>query len=124
VNKKKRFWVTRRRSKMVFARGVSIIPHLFTLGNAFFGFISIIFASQGLFVAASHFILMGALMDALDGRIARLLQAESPIGVELDSLCDAITFCLSPAILMYYAFLSIHRETYASDSLRGFGTIP
>lgn len=84
-----------------FRRSVALLPNLFTLGNAFFGFCSVVFAAQGEFVAAAYFILMGALMDMLDGRVARMLGVSSSLGLQLDSLCDAISFCLAPAFLMY-----------------------
>ncbi len=58
-------------------RGLRILPNLFTLGNAFFGFCAIIFAAHSNMVAAAYFILWGALFDALDGRVARYAQATS-----------------------------------------------
>jgi CDP-diacylglycerol---serine O-phosphatidyltransferase len=80
---------------------LSFLPHLFTLGNAFFGFSSIIFAAHGEIGIAAHFILLGALMDALDGRVARLMGVASDLGVQMDSLSDMISFCVAPAFLMY-----------------------
>lgn len=80
---------------------LSIIPHLFTLGNVFFGFYSLVMASQGEYIAAAHFILMGSLMDALDGRIARMMGSAGVLGVQLDSLADAVTFCVAPSFLLY-----------------------
>jgi CDP-diacylglycerol--serine O-phosphatidyltransferase len=71
------------------------------LGNAFFGFCSIALAIEGERVAAIYCVFIAALMDALDGRIARLMKVESDLGVEMDSLCDAISFCLAPAFLVY-----------------------
>jgi CDP-diacylglycerol--serine O-phosphatidyltransferase len=82
-------------------RGLHILPNIFTLGNAFFGFCSVVFATAGDFVAAAYCILAGASMDSLDGRIARLAKTTSPLGMQLDSLCDGVSFCLAPAILMY-----------------------
>lgn len=87
--------------KNKFRKGVQIIPNIFTLGNSFFGFCSIIFAAHQAWVAASFCIFVGALMDALDGQIARLVRASSDLGLQLDSLSDAITFCLAPACLIY-----------------------
>jgi len=83
-------------------KGLSILPHLFTLGNAFFGYISIICTAQKEFVLAAYFILLGALLDFLDGRIARLLGVSSYFGVQLDSFSDLISFCLAPSFLMYF----------------------
>lgn len=92
----------RKPKKMRLRKGLSLLPNAFTLSNAFLGFCSLTFASLGNFVMAAYCILFGALMDALDGRIARLTQTTSEIGMQLDSLCDAITFCLAPAFLMYH----------------------
>ena len=82
-------------------RKFRFLPHLFTLGNAFFGFSSLILVFEGELVAAAYCIFLGALMDALDGRVARFMGVESELGVQLDSLCDAISFCLAPAFLVY-----------------------
>jgi len=84
-----------------FKKGLKILPHLFTFGNAFFGFYSVILAARGDIVGAAYAILLGALMDALDGRVARLVGATSEIGVQLDSLSDVISFCFAPAFLYY-----------------------
>ena len=87
--------------KIPFRRGLNILPNIFTLGNSFFGFCSIIFATQEAWVAASFCIFLGALMDALDGQVARWVRSSSEFGLQLDSLSDAITFCLAPAFLIY-----------------------
>jgi len=87
--------------RVYFKRGLQVLPNLFTLGNAFFGFCAIIFAAHGNMIAAAYFILWGALFDALDGRVARYAQATSEFGMQLDSLCDGISFCMAPAVLVY-----------------------
>lgn len=87
--------------KIPFRRGLNILPNIFTLGNSFFGFCSIIFATQEAWVAASYCIFLGALMDAIDGQVARWVRSSSEFGLQLDSLSDAITFCLAPAYLIY-----------------------
>lgn len=84
-----------------FRRGLNILPNIFTLGNSFFGFCSIIFASRDAWVAAAFCIFLGALMDTLDGQVARWVRSSSEFGLQLDSLSDAITFCLAPAFLIY-----------------------
>lgn len=81
---------------------IHLVPHIFTLGNAFFGFCSIIVTAHGQLVASAYLILIGALMDACDGRVARYLGKTSDLGMQLDSLCDAISFCCAPAILVYF----------------------
>lgn len=95
--------MARRQSRRLqfFKRGIRFLPFLFTLGNAFFGFCSIAFAIEGERIAAIYCVFLAALMDALDGRVARLMKVESDLGVEMDSLCDAISFCLAPAFLVY-----------------------
>ncbi len=100
-NDKKSPDFTKKRT-VILKKGLQFLPHLFTLGNAFFGFCSVIFASQGYLFSAAYLILLGALMDALDGRIARMVGSSSDFGVQLDSLSDAISFCLAPAFLLYF----------------------
>lgn len=83
-------------------RSISLLPNLFTLGNAFFGFSSLVFIAKENFVAGAYAILLGSLMDMLDGRIARYTGSASDLGLQLDSLCDAISFCVAPAFLFYF----------------------
>lgn len=82
----------------------SIIPNLLTLGNIFSGFTAIIFISNYDFTNATLYIFMAAIFDMLDGIVARLLNATSEIGAELDSLCDAVSFGVAPAFMIYKAF--------------------
>lgn len=94
VNLRKRFARSRRRS-------IFLVPFLFTFGNALCGFLSIIRSIEGDALGAAYYIMLAALMDMLDGRLARAFGASSTLGMELDSLCDAVSFCLAPAIAMY-----------------------
>lgn len=82
----------------------SIIPNLLTLGNIFSGFTAIIFISNYDFTNATLYIFMAAVFDVLDGIVARLLNATSEIGAELDSLCDAVSFGVAPSFMIYKAF--------------------
>jgi len=82
----------------------SIIPNMLTLGNMFSGFSSIIYASEGNFNAAAIFIIAAALFDMFDGITARLINATSEIGAELDSLCDVVSFGIAPAFILYKTF--------------------
>jgi CDP-diacylglycerol---serine O-phosphatidyltransferase len=100
VRKRKTHFFKKRRINL--KKGLQFVPNLFTLGNAFFGFCSIVFAAKGDLLSAAYFILLGALMDSLDGRMARLIGVASDFGVQLDSLSDAISFCLAPALLVYF----------------------
>jgi CDP-diacylglycerol--serine O-phosphatidyltransferase len=82
-----------------------IVPNAFTLGNMTFGFLAIIAATAGLFERAVVYLFLGVVCDTLDGRMARLLNATSRFGAELDSLSDAISFGVAPAVLVYLAVL-------------------
>ncbi|PLR82804.1 CDP-diacylglycerol--serine O-phosphatidyltransferase [Bacillus canaveralius] len=82
------------------------IPNLFTLSNLFCGFLSVLLTAHGDTRNASILILIGMMLDSMDGRIARMLKAESEIGKELDSLADIVTFGVAPAILVYYVSFS------------------
>ncbi len=86
--------------------GAAAAPSLFTLGNLACGFFSILAASQGQFAKAGWLILIAAVFDLFDGRVARLLGTESEFGIEMDSLADAVSFCTAPALLMYFMVLN------------------
>ncbi len=85
---------------------IYILPNLITTGNLFFGFFSIVKGLQGNFLWASGAILLAAIFDVLDGRVARMTNSQSEFGVQYDSLCDLISFGAAPALLMYKAGLS------------------
>jgi len=79
-----------------------ILPNAITLIGVCIGLTSIKFALDGKFALAIIAILFAGLMDALDGRIARLIKGTSKIGKELDSLGDVISFGVAPAFIMYF----------------------
>ena len=79
-----------------------ILPNAITLIGVCIGLTSIKFAIDGKFSIAIIAILFAALMDALDGRIARLIKGTSKMGKELDSLGDVISFGVAPALIMYF----------------------
>ncbi len=79
-----------------------ILPNAITLIGVCIGLTSIKFALDGKFALAIVAILFAALMDALDGRIARLIKGTSKMGKELDSLGDVISFGVAPAFIMYF----------------------
>ena len=87
-------------------RSVLAVPSLFTVGNLACGFLAILASMRGDFHRAGWFIFLAMLLDGVDGRIARLLNAETEFGVEMDSLADIISFCAAPAFLMYFMVLS------------------
>jgi CDP-diacylglycerol---serine O-phosphatidyltransferase len=86
-------------------RGVIILPSAFTLGNLFLGIWAIVSASRGMFDTAAWLIVLAAVADMLDGRIARFTRTGSEFGAELDSLVDAVSFGVAPAMIMYFLFL-------------------
>jgi len=87
--------------KRPFRRGASILPSLFTTGNLFLGFWSIIRSLDGRFAEAAPLIGGAVILDVLDGRIARLTNTQSEFGAQLDSLADAVSFGVAPALLAY-----------------------
>lgn len=80
---------------------IYILPNLMTIANLFCGFISVIFSIQAEFKKAAIAVVIAAVFDQLDGRLARLTHATSKFGAELDSLCDLVSFGFAPAMLMY-----------------------
>jgi CDP-diacylglycerol--serine O-phosphatidyltransferase len=90
-----------RRTPKGVRRGVSILPVLFTLGNLFCGFWAIIRTLHGQYGEAGPLIGIAIVLDLLDGRIARLTGTTSEFGGELDSLADAISFGVAPAVLVF-----------------------
>ncbi|MFZ9815622.1 MAG: CDP-diacylglycerol--serine O-phosphatidyltransferase, partial [Candidatus Kapaibacteriota bacterium] len=85
----------------------SIIPNLFTLANLFSGFSAIVAISEGDLQRAGMFILFAGMFDVLDGTMARLTRSTSELGVELDSLCDAVSFGVAPSFLLYSTVLYV-----------------
>jgi len=86
------------------------IPNTITLLNLIAGCIAVVLASQGGLVLAALFIFAGAVFDFLDGLAARLLRVSSPLGEQLDSLADIITFGFAPAFLLYTHLGHMHTE--------------
>jgi CDP-diacylglycerol---serine O-phosphatidyltransferase len=78
-----------------------LIPNLITLCNLLCGFLSLVYSIQENFALASHLVLIGIILDFLDGFLARRLKAESKFGLEFDSLADFITFGIAPSFLVY-----------------------
>ncbi|HEX9653289.1 MAG TPA: CDP-diacylglycerol--serine O-phosphatidyltransferase [bacterium] len=85
-------------------RKKDIVPSVFTMLNLFFGFFAIVNALRENFVAASWFIIIAAIWDVVDGRIARLTHTYSEFGLEFDSLADVVSFGVAPSILIYQIF--------------------
>tara|TARA_B100000029_G_scaffold47438_1_gene43523 strand:- start:789 stop:1586 length:798 start_codon:yes stop_codon:yes gene_type:complete len=79
-----------------------ILPNIFTLVGVCIGLSSIKFAFDGNFQISILAIIIAAVIDGLDGRIARLIKGTSQVGKELDSLTDIISFGVAPAFIMYF----------------------
>lgn len=87
-------------------KGIYLLPNLFTVGALFTGFYAIVAASKGHFAEAAIAIFIAILLDGLDGRIARMLNAVSDFGAQFDSLSDMVCFGLTPALVLYTWSLS------------------
>jgi len=87
-------------------KGIYVLPNLFTTAGLFSGFYSIIVSTKGQYEVAAIAILVAAVLDALDGRIARMTNTTSKFGAEYDSLSDVIAFGVAPAVMAYSWSLS------------------
>lgn len=82
-------------------KGVYLLPNMITTLSMFLGFLAMVWAGQGRFEAACMAILLSAVMDGLDGKVARLTNTASEFGVQYDSLSDLVAFGLAPAMLLW-----------------------
>jgi CDP-diacylglycerol--serine O-phosphatidyltransferase len=91
-------------------RGIYVLPSLFTVASLFCGLYSIVRTSQGSFRAAALLILVAAVLDAVDGMVARLTRTDTDFGVQFDSLADVVSFGVAPALLAFaWSFGSLGR---------------
>lgn len=97
------------------------IPNLITLANAFCGCIAVIFAVNSNFLGAAIFMFLGIFFDFFDGLVARKLNVQSALGVQLDSLADMITSGLVPGIVMY-KLLAITTGVSTNTNLQDWNT--
>jgi CDP-diacylglycerol--serine O-phosphatidyltransferase len=81
---------------------VRLLPNIMTLGAICAGLTAIRFAMQENYVGAVYLIILAAILDGLDGRVARLVGSESDFGAELDSLADFLNFGVAPALVLYF----------------------
>jgi CDP-diacylglycerol---serine O-phosphatidyltransferase len=88
--------VVRRRRK-----GIYVLPNAITLSALFAGFYAIVMAMNGRFEVAAIGIFCAAVLDSLDGRVARMTHSQSAFGEQMDSLCDMVSFGAAPALIMY-----------------------
>jgi len=88
------------------AKGIYVLPNLFTTAGLFAGFYAIMQARLGHFEAACLAIYVAMVMDIIDGRLARLTNTTSDFGSEYDSLSDMVSFGVAPALVLYDFALS------------------
>ena len=93
------------------------IPNIVTLLNLFSGCIALIFAVYGNFIAAALFVFLGIFFDFFDGLLARKLNVQSPLGIQLDSLADLVTSGVVPGVIMFKLIsLTIDAPEYSTYS--------
>ena len=97
------------------------IPNAITCGNLVSGCLSILFLTSGMPVKAALMIFVAGLFDFLDGFAARLLHAHSPIGADLDSLSDVVSFGVAPGFIMYWL---MSRAQHPEITLLGLNLLP
>jgi CDP-diacylglycerol---serine O-phosphatidyltransferase len=92
------------------SRGLFVLPTLFTVGNLFCGYLSIWSSIRGTFELSAYLIIAAGILDALDGRIARMTHSTSAFGEQYDSMADLVSFGVAPAVLGYsWGLADFHR---------------
>jgi CDP-diacylglycerol---serine O-phosphatidyltransferase len=100
------------------SRGLFILPTLFTVGNLFCGYLSLWCSIRGTFETAAVLIIAAGILDALDGRVARMTHSTSKFGEEYDSLADLVSFGVAPAVLAYsWGLADFHRLGWMASFL-------
>ena len=94
--------ITRQELRDILYRRRYAVPNAVTIGNMFCGFLAIMYSSAGRFDKAVIAVLIAILLDGLDGRVARRLNATSKFGIEFDSFSDVVSFGIAPAVMMYH----------------------
>lgn len=92
----------------------AVVPSLFTILNIFCGFLSLLRTARGEYDMAAWLIVAAGVFDVLDGMMARITKSFSDFGVELDSLCDVVSFGVAPSFMLYNMHLK---------NLEGVGTL-
>jgi CDP-diacylglycerol--serine O-phosphatidyltransferase len=82
-------------------KGIYVLPNAITLAALFSGFYAIVMAMNGRFEMACIAIFCAAVLDSLDGRVARMTNSQSAFGEQMDSLCDMVSFGAAPALIIY-----------------------
>lgn len=119
--------MVRRRIDFDKKSAVAVLPNLLTMGNAICGFGAVVFISgaavgwdktgdlraafaDGKLSTAGWLVLLAMIFDALDGKVARITKQVSDIGAQLDSLCDAVTFGVAPAFMVWKTVSLLPKE--------------
>lgn len=82
----------------------SLVPNTITIVAVFLGYLSILETFSESYLASAAFIMVAGVLDMLDGRVARMMNASSPFGVQFDSLADVVNYGVAPSLLFYYAY--------------------
>ena len=97
-------------------RGIYLLPNLFTTGAMFAGFYAIVASIGGHYREAVIAVFVAAILDGLDGRVARMTHTQTEFGVQYDSLSDLVSFGLAPSLVLYTWSLK-----YLGRAWRGLG---
>lgn len=97
---------------------LSWLPNLLTGFNLFLGFWAVILIFEGNILSACWLVIVASIFDALDGKLARFTRSSTEIGIELDSLSDAVSFGAVPGILLYAVYF--HTFGFAGVVLASF----
>jgi len=106
------------------------IPNTITLSNLFLGFVSIVLLAISLnshnqyIETACYLILIAAVLDSIDGKVARKLNISSDFGKEIDSLADLISFCLVPSFLLFVWYNELQIESFSFITLVVLSSFP
>ena len=95
-------------------RGIYLLPNLFTTGAMFAGFYAILASIGGRYSEAAVAVFIAAVLDGMDGRVARMTNTQSEFGVQYDSLSDLVSFGVAPSLVMY---------TWSLSALRDYGPL-
>ena len=82
-------------------KGLYVLPNAISLAALFAAFYAIVMAMNGRFEASAYGIFASAVLDSLDGRVARMTHSQSAFGEQMDSLCDMVSFGAAPALIVY-----------------------
>lgn len=93
--------ISQRRIQAVKSKSIYVLPNAFTAAALFAAFYGIISAMNGDFLSAAIAVFFSMLFDGMDGRVARLTHTQSEFGVQMDSLADAVSFGIAPALIVY-----------------------